>query len=158
MSGHSDSGKTTIASWIIRKLSEMGYSVVFIKNIPHDDLALDMKGKDTDRAFTAGASKVIGRTPTRSFTLERKFTTLSEILAREGEGSILVIEGFHSEMENTECILRLHVLPPDASGRDSGSELRTTVESRMDTKSPRALRWPDESEVFLETVVGYITG
>lgn len=156
MGGFSDSGKTTIAAWIIEKFSALGKKVVYIKNIPHDDLSLDSKGKDTDRAFRAGAKKVIGRTPTRIFSLERNYLGLMDIVNGEDPNSIIIVEGFHSEIGNIGNFLGLYVSKHKEDEGLEGSFVKAEIELEMPGTSPIRLSWPADKDHLFDAICRYI--
>lgn len=54
--GHSNAGKTTLITSIIRKLSA-SYSIGYVKHDAHA-FQMDREGKDTDRAWKSGASTI----------------------------------------------------------------------------------------------------
>ncbi|MCH8206718.1 MAG: molybdopterin-guanine dinucleotide biosynthesis protein B [Chloroflexi bacterium] len=60
--GNSNSGKTTVASFLIEALSRCGYRVAAIKHCPHGH-DIDRADSDTGRLYTAGATTVIASSP-----------------------------------------------------------------------------------------------
>ena len=56
--GYSDSGKTTVASALIRALTGEGYRIAYIKHSPHGHES-DKPGSDTDRQRDAGAALAV---------------------------------------------------------------------------------------------------
>ena len=158
MRGHSDSGKTTIAVWLIQKLTENHHKVAFLKNIPHDDLAIDVEGKDTDRAFKAGAIKIIGRTPTRTFSLERESKTLRTLMSGEGPETVYIVEGFHSETDAVAPGMEINILASgikdDSMGRGHRAEVRISIPG----EESRQFTWPEEKDEILKIVIKYLNG
>ena len=65
ISGFSGSGKTTLISALIRKLKERGIDPAYIKHDAHR-FSMDKEGKDTYRAFQAGARSVFIRDRTHN--------------------------------------------------------------------------------------------
>jgi molybdopterin-guanine dinucleotide biosynthesis protein A len=57
IAGYSGSGKTTLIEKILPFLKEQGLAVGIIKHI-HHNLTIDIRGKDTDRFYRAGADVV----------------------------------------------------------------------------------------------------
>lgn len=66
ISGYSGSGKTTLIEKILPQLKRQGFSVGVIKHI-HHKLSIDVKGKDTDRFFRAGADCVFAHDAQQGF-------------------------------------------------------------------------------------------
>ena len=67
--GLSDSGKTTVASAIIKSLKARGYSIAAVKHSPHGH-RLDWPGSDSSRLLAAGADRMILSSPGRLSTIE----------------------------------------------------------------------------------------
>jgi molybdopterin-guanine dinucleotide biosynthesis protein B len=94
--GYSDSGKTTVVSSLIRKLTDDGYRIASVKHSPHGHDS-DRPGSDTDRQREAGAALVVASSPGKLTAIERVDgdTPLESIVASIGEGiDIVVAEGF----------------------------------------------------------------
>jgi len=66
ISGYSGSGKTTLIEKILPQLKRQGLLVGVIKHI-HHALSIDVKGKDTDRFFCAGADNVFAHDAKQGF-------------------------------------------------------------------------------------------
>jgi molybdopterin-guanine dinucleotide biosynthesis protein MobB len=96
--GTKNSGKTTIAEYIVKALSEMGLTVGTIKHI-HHEFTIDKEGEDTYRMKQAGSKLVASFSPSEiallraSGDLEVEFRKLSKQLA-EDRFDYLVVEGF----------------------------------------------------------------
>lgn len=94
--GHSNSGKTWVASGLIRLLSAAGYSVAAVKHC-HEGHQLDIPGKDTDRLFQAGAGGIIASSPGQITSIRRTEgdAALEDLIPMLGPGYDLVVaEGF----------------------------------------------------------------
>ena len=93
--GESDSGKTMVASELIRILTEEGYKVAAVKHCPHGH-DVDKEGSDTYRMALAGASTVIAVSPNKVTKIERTESDSSlELIVDALDGFDLVIaEGF----------------------------------------------------------------
>jgi molybdopterin-guanine dinucleotide biosynthesis protein B len=94
--GYSDSGKTTVASFLVERLTAEGYRVAAVKHCPH---GLDLGGadSDTERLYRAGAVIVVAASPDRLSTIERAGgdATLKSVVSSFGAAIDLVIaEGF----------------------------------------------------------------
>ncbi len=57
--GWHDSGKTTLASQVVRHLKQLGYQVAVIKSTKETGIAFDAPGTDTDTHRKAGADSVM---------------------------------------------------------------------------------------------------
>ncbi len=96
--GTKNSGKTTLAEFIVLKLTERGFKVAALKHI-HHEFTLDSAGKDTYRMKKAGAKEVVSFSPSEIAILrspgdaDEEFRRLSEGLTVDGF-DYLVIEGF----------------------------------------------------------------
>ncbi len=60
--GNKNSGKTSVAAFLVHQLSNLGYNVGAIKHI-HHEFSFDTKGKDTWRLNNAGATVVASVAP-----------------------------------------------------------------------------------------------
>ena len=93
--GSSSSGKTTIIANIISELSG-SMKIGYIKNIPHDNISLDTEYKDTWKMENAGAYRIYGLAPSRTYSMVRKETSPVEIIEKENDVDIFIIEGFRA--------------------------------------------------------------
>ena len=96
--GYSDSGKTKVASSLIKTLTEKGYRLAAVKHCPHGH-EVDLADSDTDRLYKAGAVTVVASSPQRLTKFERVTadSALESIVSTIGDGIDLVIaEGFKS--------------------------------------------------------------
>ena len=94
--GLSDSGKTRVATALIRSLAARGYSVAAIKHASHGHQP-SPPGKDSERLYSAGAQQVVVSSPGLVTTIVRRDrdATLEEIVATLIPRPDLVIaEGF----------------------------------------------------------------
>ena len=93
--GSSSSGKTTIIANIISELSG-NMKIGYIKNIPHNNISLDTEYKDTWKMENAGAYRIYGLAPSRTYSMVRKETIPDEIIEKENDVDIFIIEGFRA--------------------------------------------------------------
>ena len=94
--GLSNSGKTRVATNLIRILTARGYRVAAVKHSPHGHQP-DRPGTDSALLFGAGAAKVIVSSPERMTTFQRTSgdATLDEIVGSIDSGyDLVVVEGF----------------------------------------------------------------
>lgn len=96
ISGYSNSGKTTLLTHIIRRLSSEGLRVAVIKHDGGHDFELDQTGKDTWQFKEAGAPLVAIQSKTKTAWLDYSPVELPEIINRISTGNpdIIFIEGF----------------------------------------------------------------
>jgi len=66
IAGYSGTGKTTLIEKILPELKKQGLNIGIIKHI-HHKLAIDVKGKDTDRFSRAGADFVLAHDAQQGF-------------------------------------------------------------------------------------------
>ncbi|MDP6455548.1 MAG: molybdopterin-guanine dinucleotide biosynthesis protein B [SAR202 cluster bacterium] len=94
--GHSKTGKTRVATALVKNLTRAGYGVVAIKHCHHGH-EMDREGSDTDQLFRAGARSVVASSPDKISRVERRDydTPLENILASVDSGAdIVIVEGY----------------------------------------------------------------
>ena len=93
--GYSNSGKTTVATELIRILDEMGYKIAAVKHCPHGH-DIDREGSDTQRMALAGASAVVSVSPDKLTRIEWTDTdsSLQRIAATLNGFNLVIAEGF----------------------------------------------------------------
>ncbi len=102
--GSSSSGKTTIIRNLICILSDK-YKIVYIKDIPHDNISLDIEGKDTWAMENAGADVTYGVTPDRTYKMSRGHTGVEQIINENGHCDMIFIEGFRDYGKGTRFLV-----------------------------------------------------
>ncbi len=95
ITGRSNSGKTTLIEALVPELRSRGYRVGVIKHLG-SALALDQKGKDTDRFWEAGIDALGVLAPDRTLLMWRDTGGSPEALAAQMEVDIVLAEGFKS--------------------------------------------------------------
>src|SRR4030066_695572 len=70
IAGYSGSGKTTLIRKILPELKKQGLSVGVLKHI-HHKLNIDIRGKDTDHFYRAGADFVLAHDSQQGFARYR---------------------------------------------------------------------------------------
>ncbi|NLT42735.1 MAG: molybdopterin-guanine dinucleotide biosynthesis protein B [Anaerolineae bacterium] len=93
VTGHSNSGKTTLIESLVPVLRRRGYRVGVIKHLG-SDLEWDRKGKDTDRFWEAGADALGVLAPDRSLLMWRRTGAEPEPLAAQMDVDLVLAEGF----------------------------------------------------------------
>lgn len=93
--GFSNSGKTTLITWIVRRLKEEGARVGVVKHTPH---GFDVGNNDTGRIFNAGADVVIASSEMGLLRMERseRANSLSDILNELKDVELVLVEGYKS--------------------------------------------------------------
>ncbi len=100
IAGYSGSGKTTLIRKILPELKKEGLSVGVLKHI-HHKLSVDIKGKDTDHFYRAGADVVFAHDSQQGFARYRdsnkpladligKFPAALDLIIVEGHKDIFV--------------------------------------------------------------------
>lgn len=99
ISGYSGSGKTTLIRKILPELKKQGLSVGILKHI-HHKLNIDIKGKDTDHFYRAGADVVFAHDSRQGFARFRNDgKTFDDILAElPAELDLVIVEG-HKDID-----------------------------------------------------------
>lgn len=92
--GYKKTGKTTVASTLIRELSRRGYSVAAIK---HAHSGLTLPEADSTRLYQAGAKRVIAISPKKTLDVQEARKQLWEATALLRGYDYLVVEGFKSK-------------------------------------------------------------
>jgi len=141
--GDSNSGKTLLIEQLVPALRARGLRVAVIKRCSHQ-LQADHPGKDSDRAFQAGAD-VLAVSPDEAFArFHEGDMPLAECVRRIGEGcDIVLAEGFR-EAE----IPRIHV-----AGHNAASS-RPAPEGTILTLHDVLVEWPQAEAAVLKLVRG----
>jgi molybdopterin-guanine dinucleotide biosynthesis protein MobB len=94
ISGCSGSGKTTLIRKILPELKKQGLSTGVLKHI-HHKLNIDVRGKDTDHFYRAGADFVFAHDAQQGFARYRSSDkTLSDLIGRFPSAlDLIIIEG-----------------------------------------------------------------
>ncbi len=92
--GWSNSGKTTLIEWAVRRLRERGLDVAVVKHDVHG-INVDTPGKDSDRLFHAGADVMLRGGGERLVRLhDRRGVPLEELLrSLAGRYDVVLAEG-----------------------------------------------------------------
>lgn len=96
ITGISGAGKTSLIEKLIRKFSEVGIRVGYLKH-SHHSFKFHPEGKDTSRIFEAGATQVLFAGKGVTVDLRREEVFLEEIMRRAAGVEVLLIEGFGRE-------------------------------------------------------------
>ncbi|PID72806.1 MAG: molybdopterin-guanine dinucleotide biosynthesis protein B [Desulfobulbus propionicus] len=104
--GWHNSGKTTIASKVVRHLTEKGYRVGVIKSTKEKGIAPDQPGTDTDTHSTAGAVRVALAAPDQILIrLKNELDLLSLAACCFNDMDIVVVEGFKHTDEIAKIVV-----------------------------------------------------
>ena len=99
ISGFSNSGKTRVATSLVRILNARGYRVGAVKHC-HDGFDVDRPESDTAQLDRAGAVVVMASAPGRVHVTERtrEDPSLESLLGRfeDGDVDVIIAEGFKS--------------------------------------------------------------
>jgi molybdopterin-guanine dinucleotide biosynthesis protein MobB len=146
LAGFSGAGKTTLLLALTRRLIKRHLRVLVIKHDAHG-LTIDRRGKDTQRAFTAGAD-VLARDAKQTFTRQHGTDTedlLALIRRQEPHYDVILVEGHKTAPLPHKIWLRRHIKDaPPASVLPVGLDL--------DRDEPRLKRaWPFVEQVIADT-------
>ncbi len=98
--GYHNTGKTTLICKLIERLTEHGYSVSTIKNIPKDGFSMDVEGKDTWRHGESGAGVVVASTSDETSFIMKAGMSLDEMLRitdNMTSPDVIIVEGHKTE-------------------------------------------------------------
>ncbi|MDP6403415.1 MAG: molybdopterin-guanine dinucleotide biosynthesis protein B [SAR202 cluster bacterium] len=113
--GTSDSGKTTVASFLVESLTERGYRVAAVKHCPHGH-DLNRTGSDTDRLYESGAGSVVASSPGKQTRVDEVDgdPSLESVVAGFGTDVDMVIaEGFKRSAAPKVLVVDPENAPPD---------------------------------------------
>jgi len=121
--GEKKSGKTSLIEAIIRRLTDKGFKVGYVKHIPHPDFTIDKEGKDSWRAAKAGAKIIICVSPKEVSTIRKNssfdnsFKTIINLIEKMEEVKshvdFLIFEGFRRLLKDDEEIPKIIVISED---------------------------------------------
>ena len=97
--GESNTGKTTIITKLIKKLTQENFNIASIKNTDKK-ISIDQEGKDTWKHTKAGAEIVVFKTPIETDYIVKKQQNLREIIDKIkqfGNYDLVIIEGVNDE-------------------------------------------------------------
>ena len=98
--GYHNTGKTTLICKLIERLTEEGYSVSTIKNIPKDGFSMDSEGSDTWKHGKAGAGLVVASAPGETSLLVGNGMPFDEIVRITDNitaPDVILVEGHKTE-------------------------------------------------------------
>jgi molybdopterin-guanine dinucleotide biosynthesis protein MobB len=165
--GTKNSGKTAVAEYLVKRLTEMGFRVGAIKHI-HHEFTIDSEGKDTYRMRKAGASLVVSFSPSEIALLrppgnpKEEFDELSRNMARDGF-DFLVVEGFKAmsqDLPSTSRILtckttaELDSILHDVGGYDCISGIVSTIIEGDRYHAIPVIRFPERAEDLIRMIAG----
>ncbi len=98
--GYHNTGKTTLICKLIERLTERGYSVSTIKNIPKDGFSMDIEGTDTWRHGKSGAGLVVASTSGETTFIVKNGMPFEDILRTMDNMTspdVILVEGHKTE-------------------------------------------------------------
>ena len=118
ISGFSNSGKTRVATSLVRILNARGYRVAAVKHC-HDGIDSDRPDSDTARLGRAGAVVVMASGPGRVYVMERTpdDPTLESLLSRfaDGDVDVVIAEGYKSSSVPKVLVIGAGMTYPEAA-------------------------------------------
>ena len=117
--GWHNSGKTTLATQVVKHLKDDGYRVAVIKSSKETGLAFDKPGTDTDKHRQAGADSILFVAPDQMVLMAKNSNLPLTTLAHRyfPEVDIVIGEGF----KRADHVAKIEVI------RDAGELLRSQV-------------------------------
>ncbi|WP_223066209.1 molybdopterin-guanine dinucleotide biosynthesis protein B [Paenibacillus caui] len=103
--GYKNSGKTTLAEYLVRYFTRKGIRVAVIKHDGHQFEA-DRPGTDTWRMSQAGATAVAITSAKRTAVIEERGTPLQDLVHRFSSHDLIIVEGFKQEAYPKIVMLR----------------------------------------------------
>jgi len=98
--GYHNTGKTTLICELIKRLTERGYSVSTIKNIPKDGFSMDVEGTDTWKHGESGAGLVVASTSGETSFIMKTGMPFEDILGITDSitsPDVIIVEGHKTE-------------------------------------------------------------
>ena len=121
ISGYSGSGKTTLIRRLLPELKKQGLSVGVLKHI-HHKLNFDLRGKDTDHFYRAGADFVFAHDDRQGFARYRSANeNLSDLIRKFSAALDLIIVEGHKDIEVPGIWLERK-----ATGEKTGSKIHSS--------------------------------
>lgn len=129
--GHKNSGKTRLATMLIKKFTEMGYSVASAKHVHHAGFSIDVRGKDSWLHSEAGARPtiIVSHDEVAVIWRDRRIRDIREIMELVGKVDILVLEGFYRMLSNIEHIVKVTLLRDLDDLKTLGDGLRASFKN-----------------------------
>lgn len=117
--GRHNSGKTTLATQVVKHLKESGYRVAVIKSSKETGISFDKPGTDTDKHRQAGADSILFVAPDQMVLMTQNNNLSLTTLAHRyfPEVDIVIGEGF----KTAGHVAKIEVI------RDAGELLRSQV-------------------------------
>lgn len=142
--GYHNTGKTTLICKLIERLTEEGYSVSTIKNIPKEGFSMDTEGSDTWKHGRSGAGLVVASTPDETSFLvgdRMPFDEIVRIIDSVTSSDLILVEG-----HKTKPIPKIVLGEMPIEGGDEG-----------ESESESYVRRYDPATDDFEELFGYVT-
>jgi molybdopterin-guanine dinucleotide biosynthesis protein B len=134
--GYSNSGKTTLASSVVRTLQLKGRKVGVIKHDAHGHYK-EAEETDSGKYMEAGADAVVVVSPDSFARLERKkFSRLCEVVATFEGYDVVIVEGFKTEAHPKIAVFRSAEQAAILSDLAGIIAYATNLPARFDTNVP----------------------
>lgn len=149
--GHKKSGKTRLATMLMRSLCKMGHTVASAKHVHHADFSIDQVGKDSWRHGEAGANPNIIISPNEVAVIwkRRTLTSLQELKNFAGNVDFLILEGFYSLVKHYREVLKI-VLVKDL---DDVANLEEGVMATFEElNNPDIIKLPEQYSQLLKII------
>ena len=129
--GHKKSGKTRLATMLIRALKEMNYKVASAKHVHHADFSIDHPEKDSWKHREAGANPIIIVSPREVaiMLMGKNIETLSDLVKMAGDSDVLVLEGFYGLLREDDDAIKITLVRNAEELNTMKGEIMATFEN-----------------------------
>jgi len=154
--GHKKSGKTRLATMLIRALREMNYKVASAKHVHHADFSVDRPEKDSWKHREAGANTVIIVSPREVaiMLVEKTIETLSDLVKLAGDSDVLVLEGFYGMLKESDDAIKITLVRNAEELNTMKGEIMATFE---DLNEEGVYRLPEEFPQLFKLILDKIS-
>jgi molybdopterin-guanine dinucleotide biosynthesis protein MobB len=151
--GHKKSGKTRLATMLIKSLRERGYRVASAKHVHHADFSIDQPSKDSWKHGEAGANPNIIISPREIAIIWRgkNINSVEDILSLIGEeADFLILEGFYSLTKHYEEATKIVLIKNIEEKLDLIGDVIATFE---DINCPEVIKLPEQYPQLLKIIL-----
>ncbi|MCX8193597.1 MAG: molybdopterin-guanine dinucleotide biosynthesis protein B [Nitrososphaeria archaeon] len=150
--GHKKSGKTRLATMLIRSLRERGYTVASAKHVHHADFSIDQYGKDSWKHSEAGANPNIIISPNEIAVIWKKKFLVSpqELKDLVGHVDFLILEGFYSLVKHYTEVLKIFLVKNEEDLANLEGIIFATFE---ELNNPDIIKLPEQYPQLLKIIL-----
>jgi molybdopterin-guanine dinucleotide biosynthesis protein MobB len=151
--GHKKSGKTRLATMLIKSLRDREYRVASAKHVHHADFSIDQPGKDSWKHSEAGANPNIIISPREVAIIwrGRSINSIGDLLSLIGEEvDFLILEGFYSLVKQYEEAMKIVLIKNIEETFDLSGDVIATFE---DISCPGIIKLPEQYSQLLKIIL-----